>query len=95
MPKPYWYYQIWIGDEKHGSDCACYEYKDMKLSEACDKAKLQFWYDHDYPSREPNWSNPEEIDFYISKVQRSQSEIQTIYTLGTPDTLEHTIKEAN
>ena len=94
MPKTYWYYQIWIGDEKNGSDAACYEYTDMTLSEACDEAMLQFWYDNDYPNK-PFWNYPDEIDFYISKVQRSQSEIQSIYTLGTPSTLEHAIKEAS
>jgi len=94
MPKTYWYHQIWIGDEKNGSDAACYEYTDIKLSDACDKAMLQFWHDMDY-SNEDGWNYPDEIDFYISKVQRSQSEIQTIYTLGTPDTLEHAIKEAS
>ena len=94
MPKTYWYYQIWIGDEKNGSDASCYEYTDIKLSDACEKAMLQFWHDNDYPN-EPCWNYPDEIDFYISKVQRSQSEIQTIYTLGTPSTLEHAIKEAS
>ena len=89
-----WYIQIWIGDEKNGSDAACYEYKDIKLSEACDKAMLQFWHDNDYPN-ESYWNYPDEIDFYISNVQRWQSEIQTIYTLGTPSTLEHAIKEAS
>ena len=89
-----WYIQIWIGDEKNGSDASCYEYTDIKLSDACDKAMLQFWHDNDYPN-EPCWNYPDEIDFYISKVQRSQSEIQTIYTLGTLSTLEHAIKEAS
>ena len=89
-----WYIQIWIGDEKNGSDASCYEYTDIKLSDACDKAMLQFWHDNDYPN-EPCWNYPDQIDFYISKVLRSQHEIQTIYTLGSSDSLELAIKEAS
>ena len=89
-----WYYQIWIGSEYEGRFAGYYEYSGIPLSEAIDRAKRSYWDDGvDYPVREPNWNDPDEIDFYVSKVQRSQSEIQTIYTESCQKSLEQIVQE--
>ena len=94
MPKTYWYYQIWISSEKYGALSAVYHYSGCDLSDAVDRAMMQYWDDHDY-SGEPQWNDPNIIDFTPSLVQRSQSEFQTIYTENTLSTLEHAINEAS
>ena len=88
-----WYYQIWIGSEYEGRFAGYYEYSGIPLSEALDRAKRSHWDDGPYPIREPNWNDPNEIDFYVSKVMRSQSEIQTIYTESCQKSLEQIVQE--
>lgn len=90
-----WYYQIWIGSEHEGRFAAYYEYSGIPLSEAIDRAKRSYWDDGPYPIREPDWNDPNEIDFYLSKIMRSQSEIQTIYTESCQKSLEQVVQEAS
>ena len=90
-----WYYQIWIGSEHEGRFAAYYEYSGIPLSEAIDRAKRSYWDDGPYPIREPDWNDPNDIDFYLSKVMRSQSEIQTIYTASCQKSLEQVVQEVS
>ena len=93
-----WSYQISI-NSKNLCSYGLYQYSCIPLSEAINRAKRSYWDNGPYPIREPNWNDPDEIDFYVSKVQRTQTETyvetEMIYSRWDQKSLEEVVLEAS
>ncbi len=93
-----WSYQIFI-DSENPCSYGLYQYSCIPLSEAINRAKRSYWDDGPYPSHKPNWNDQDEIDFYVSSIQRTQTEIyvetEMIYSRWRKKSLEEVVLEAS